>query len=128
MTRRELLSLLLVASLEIAGVHGCNRRVSERQLLAWLRERFPEAAKAASIGKAYLEAFPDEGKLDILYEALRRAALGRAENAAEYRDAFDAGVRADFEVDELVQLRGWLLSRLEARACARLVLAARAGE
>jgi hypothetical protein len=127
MTRRHLLSLLLIGPLTAALASGCERQLAKTQLLAWLGKRFPAARKASSIGEAYLTVFPDEGDAAFLDEALVQAALGRAESAAEYADAFDAGVRADFQSDEVVRLRGWWLSRLEARACARLALARKNG-
>ena len=127
MTRRTLLRFILYFLFAPTG--SMNRRPASAeitsdkgQLLAWLAMLFPSTRKASEIGEAYLVAHPKERDFNKLVEVLQGGSLGRAKSAAEYRDAFELAVRASFEAGELVYVGGWVLSRLEARACALLVV------
>lgn len=84
--------------------------------------RYPtESARA--IGRAYLGAVPEEGCADRLRRMLGRAIASSGQEAAALSDESLAAVlrrviQADFESDEIVSVRGWILSRTEARLCA----------
>jgi hypothetical protein len=68
------------------------------------------------VGREYLGAAPAEND-----PALLRKLLGNVRSA----EGLDALVRADFAIGNIVQLRGWVLSRTEARWCALAALANR---
>jgi hypothetical protein len=59
------------------------------------------------IGRAYRTLVPAESDRDVLEAALRDA-----------RTSPDAMARADFAAERTVVVRGWVLSRTEARQCA----------
>lgn len=77
--------------------------------------RLPRDRRAArALGRAYLAEHPEEaGRLRALL-ARNATPLG----AGELR----ARIRRDFEEVRLVRVRGWLLSRTEARLCALVAL------
>lgn len=82
---------------------------------------------ARQIGVAYLEAFPAERgavlKDPRIAALLAAISPGDAAEAALQRQAA-AYQRADFEAGDVVCVRGWVLSRCEARLCAVLALVA----
>lgn len=78
--------------------------------MPWSRD---EGARA--IGRAYLEGEP--GERDPAQLAARLAeSLGGG--APWSRDDVLARVRRDYDEERVVLVRGWLLSRTEARLCA----------
>lgn len=87
---------------------------------------FP-GASAAAIGTAYLAVVPNERSRDLLEQLVAAAMLEdpgvtRRPIDAEVFARFEKGVRADFESSNVVSVAGWLLSRTEARLCARISL------
>ena len=130
--RRELLAL--ATALVAAGVGGLSvvvpggsdraERAAER-LVGSLRNR----ASAAAVGREYLKTAPSEASLVRLLGYLGRAPDGRAQAAGILdRDRLRADIAArekqDFEERNVVVLRGWILSRTEARLCALAALVA----
>jgi hypothetical protein len=87
----------------------------------------PSRESAAAIGREYLRAAPDEAVTESLVRSLvqRSAGLASPENItdAELRALLDASCRLDFAEGDIVRVRGWLLSRTEARTCALAALA-----
>ena len=80
----------------------------------------PDRRSAGAVGSAYLARFPREA--DAL--ALSRGLLALHDSPAQQggsRDlssAFRAQIRLDFASEHTVWLKGWCLSRTEARLCA----------
>jgi hypothetical protein len=68
-------------------------------------------AEVRAIGRAYRVLVPAEDDRSALERALR------AERRATWLTSEDA-VRADFAGGRVIAVRGWLLSRTEARRCA----------
>lgn len=120
LTRRELLALTLAAGL----LHGLPRTASadaavDEPLLGVV----PNRAAAATLGRAYLAAHPDEAeprRLRTLLEATLRADVS---DAAALRTRIEHQLRADYIRGDLAEVDGWLLSLTEARLYALAALA-----
>ena len=69
--------------------------------------------KVQHIGEAYRTAYPLENNVD----ALRTELLQGMKNGVS-KKAIQQQIRADFESGAVVQVKGWMLSRTEARQCA----------
>ena len=85
----------------------------------------PESARV--IGGEYLLKYPEEADVDSLLEQIAsRIVAGDVGlfNTPDHslREQLDGIVRADFAVDRIVKLRGWVLSTTEARLCALAAL------
>jgi hypothetical protein len=85
-----------------------------------LVRRLGAGGLAARLGRAYLELHPEEARAEALATLLYRAldAPLRLASAAALRRRLAARVQLDFVEDEVVELRGWFLSRTEARLAA----------
>lgn len=84
-----------------------------------------DARSAAVVGRAYLQAYPEERSLPVLVETLceeHPLALRSGTGPALRRSVTDA-VRRDFERRDVVRVQGWVLSRTEARVAAVSALA-----
>jgi hypothetical protein len=94
-----------------------------RRLAALLEHQ--ESAK--SIGRAYLQRYPQEAAIGVLHNqivsslASDAAALILTQDS-DLKDQLDRAVRQDFEVEKIVKLHGWILSLTEARLCALTAL------
>ncbi len=76
----------------------------------------PESARA--VGAEYLRSTPEERDPALLAQ---RLASGLAPGAP-LRPQLARRIRADFEQERVVSLRGWVVSRTEARLCALAAL------
>lgn len=87
-----------------------------------------QRASAQVVGREYLLSVPHEARADVLV-ALLRARLEIPERASivSYREGLRGRIRralaADFDAGEVQRLRGWVLSRTEARLCALAAVA-----
>jgi len=88
----------------------------------------PESA--AVIGAAYLAAAAEERSVQFLHRHLeaaavvpRRPAVWESDEAVT--DRLRRRIRADFEANEVALVRGWVLSRTEARLCGLVALESR---
>jgi len=79
------------------------------------------------IGTAYLEATPSDARLEPLVDQIVAGLDGGTgalrSSQAELRRRLGRRMRRDFEEDATVCLKGWIVSRTEARLCALTVLA-----
>ena len=86
----------------------------------------PTRDSAAAVGRAYLRITPGEADTDRLVRALvqRMPGLATAGLATdpELRALLETRSRLDFTEGDTVRVRGWVLSRTEARACALAAL------
>jgi len=71
---------------------------------------------AAIIGEAYLTQFHHERSVDILLSKIRESLQSDSQHIE--KDALLDLIRLDFELGNIVNLHGWLLSETEARLCA----------
>ena len=82
---------------------------------------------ARVVGAAYLEAAPSEARVGSLVDAIAASLEGGASalrvEERELRGLLANRVERDFKEDAIVCLRGWILSRTEARLCGLAALA-----
>lgn len=128
-TRRGFLAVLgagaatLVLRSAPSALVAHQRRTDAERLVSLLTH--VESARA--VGKAYLRAFPGEGSVAGLVDGIAsgvpdgRAGLRRASDDG-LRGALSASIRADFAREDSVTVRGWILSKTEARLYALAVL------
>jgi len=95
-----------------------------RAMAAW-RSLVRARESARAIGREYLVQEPHEADRERLLESL--SAICPAEqavslDASELARRMARGVRRDFASGRTVSLRGWQLSRSEARLCALVAL------
>jgi hypothetical protein len=92
-------------------------------VIARITDGFRDLASARAVGRAYLEAVPAERSVTALLAALERD-LGELERLRRpaLRDRLANLVRRDFTALEIVNVRGWILSRTEGRLCALAAL------
>lgn len=93
---------------------------TRRALWAALTELVPERNSARQIGRAYLRAYADDTDADGLARLLVGGAGGTGEDLP---GRLRRRIRRDFREADVVWVRGWLLSRTEARLCAFALLA-----
>jgi hypothetical protein len=85
-----------------------------------LRGVLRDPAGAARVGRAYLQAYPAEARIESLVAGLTAGwgedppVLGCA-GRAELRSRLRAQIRADFAARRTVRIQGWVLARSEAR-------------
>jgi hypothetical protein len=79
---------------------------------------FPDLRHANALSRACLRFFPTTVSPDRLYASIvpaDRAAIKNATAIAELRRSIRRRVRRDFDVDDIVQVDGWMLSITELR-------------
>ena len=129
LSRRDVLKFAVAATItvliraQLPGVAVLQQALLPARLIALLAH----SESANIIGGEYLRMYPQEANVDILLDqiASRLAAsdvgLFGATNQ-QLRERLDGMIRADFAVDRVVKLRGWVLSATEARLCALATL------
>ena len=93
---------------------------------ARLLDCFGDLASARAVGEACLEVLKDEPSAPALLAAIERGIGGDAayrDGAYQLRVKLSDLVRRDFEAHDIVRVRGWVLSRNEARLYALAALA-----
>ena len=78
---------------------------------------------AEAVGRAYLRTVPSEGDIQLLGELVFSEITWSSLILGDPSRLVAEQVRRDFEVDRVVRLRRWVLSRTEARLCAIVALA-----
>jgi hypothetical protein len=123
-TRREWLAsaagaaLALIPLGALASASGRPQASAAERWLAQLRT----PASAAVVGREYLRSAPRESTRERLRADLDAAIGTDALSDAEIRRRVSARVRQDYAAGDTVRLRGWILSRTEARLCALAAL------
>ena len=74
------------------------------------------------IGEAYLKACPEDGKHQNLRRALLDSVSSSSPQSQEDISCWRRRIRTDFTQGDTICLRGWILSRTEARLYALLSL------
>lgn len=129
MTRRELMRLLVLAA--GAPLWLTTRTVAAAQPegraaarpLDWIPAGLGESRSAGLLGREYLATVPWEADREVLRRLLPR--LDHREAAGDAPgEPLRRWVRDDFDAGRVVSVRGWLLSRTEARLCALVALGA----
>ena len=91
-----------------------------------LLDTLPNRTSARVVGAAYLEMLPASVSTDALVDAIVAGIDGGARalrsTRQELRGLLARRVQQDFAEDAIVCLRGWIVSRTEARLCALAAL------
>jgi len=123
LSRRELL-LGLVAGVALACGGVARPGVGRPDPVSRLIPLLAGPESAASVGRAYLALHPEERSLALLAGLLRldAAAEGPDRRPQDLRRALSRRIRRDFQRGDVVRVRGWMLSRSEARVAAAAAL------
>lgn len=126
--RRFLLSMLLGL---VAGrtLVACDSPTESRYVPGympeWLLKITGERDAVVRTGKDCLEAFPAEQNVEALMSAIESSfetVDADATDAEETVTALQQAVRGDYQRGDVVQVKGWILSRTEARLYAAVAL------
>ena len=104
------LSVLLLRPVE-AGESFEHQLLENPELLRFL----PDAHRVQEIGDAYRAQYPEENDVHILRSRLLET-LTNGRSVSE--EAIKDRISLDFEVGDVVRIKGWVLSHTEARQCA----------
>lgn len=118
LSRRELLAGAAVLATSAVGI-ACRADPEHPGAPTWLAAGFDRPA-LITLGGAYLATHPDERTVMALDAAVQDARGGRWPWSVS-RD-LPAILAHEFETGDTVLVDGWLLSRTEARLCARMAL------
>lgn len=90
--------------------------LDNRQLSVAIDRLIAHRGSAAIIGSLYLEINESERSIEVLAQNI----VESISTSAKYMDETTLlnQIRVDFERGDIVNLKGWLLSRTEARICA----------
>ena len=126
--RRRMLKWLVGAVL-LLGVRrtatGASGKARGRPSTSEFTTLFRNRESAAEVGRAYLAHEPSAGSVKRLTGFLRQrlgAYPSTAPGRRRLRARFATECAKDFETGYVVMVRGWMLSRTEARACALVAL------
>lgn len=124
LTRRQFARLLTAAAaVPMMGIAGGWAAPAPSGPAEELTALFVHRPSARAVGRAYLRTAPQEADAGTLLHRLRAEApdLFAAERR-HLRQAAAERLRRDFAEGRTVTVRGWLLSRTEARLCALCAL------
>lgn len=122
LTRRRVMRL--IAMLLASASMPRTGSAAEREHVAGL---FADPDAAAAIGRAYLRGQAVRPSLASLRAAVMEALCGDPapmQGEAARRARFHACIQEDFAAARVVMVDGWVLSRIEAQACAIVSLTA----
>jgi len=131
-SRREAIKFAVAATVtalvraQLPGV-AALQRTQEALLPARLAALLAHPESAKVIGGEYLLKYPQEADLDTLLDQIASRIVASDVGLftitdQHLREQLDGMIRADFAVDRIVKLRGWVLSVTEARLCALATL------
>lgn len=125
LSRRALLRLAATAGVTLL-LGGRGSQASQSHLLGQrLRALLPHDAAAVALGTAYLAQVPGEASAERLVAALTDGPRGVPVARLEPRGLgahLARRIRADFGAGRTVVVRGWIVSRTEARLAALAVV------
>ncbi len=126
MNRRKF--IFLSASLSLPFIHCSSRNPQWEQTISQPRTlaSLADTQTLAGIGEAYTKQVPDEAQSSTLFEALTRDAGGNrissAAAASVLSSRLEEAIKQDFDKGNIIVIKGWVLSRTEARQCAYFYL------
>jgi len=96
-------------------------------LYRFLLNFFNQIDSAITVGSAYLEQHPDESNVNQLIHDIFQMDRKRLVQLAQKKPSrltaiIEKQVREDFDSQNMVKIKGWLLSRTETRLCALVYL------
>jgi len=112
--RNSLLSLG-AASVVAAFFTGLGLR-EDRHLRRFIAEQFRELtdAEVESFALEYQALHPEDAQTEALLRGLRGAPTFFPVSSSDWRERYRRRIREDFESDDTVLLKNWILSRTEA--------------
>jgi hypothetical protein len=132
LSRRDVFKVAVAATVslfvrsQLPGV-AALQRAQQALLPVRLAGLLAHTESAKAIGSEYLRLYPQHAKIEVLLDQI--ASRLAASDVGLFsitdhslREQLDGMVRADFAVDRVVKLRGWVLSATEARLCALAAL------
>lgn len=127
-SRRKILkSSLVVAALQLLGLSAGNLRPSLATAPQGLAERLVKLhgaqSSAQAVGRAYLSLVPAESDPSTLLALICSPGPENRDGTADLdgeglRDRLMCQHKRDFLEGRTIRIRGWVLSRTEARLCA----------
>ncbi|HVS98177.1 MAG TPA: hypothetical protein VHE54_16890 [Puia sp.] len=121
MKRKEFIFLTVAGAAAIVIPNAGCRQYSDATVDALSRPLFLgqvcDAKTIGEIGAAYRTANPEESHRNRLIGLLLKD-MPAAQDDHRLARLVDARVRSDFATDNIVTVKGWVLSRTEARQCA----------
>jgi hypothetical protein len=119
----ELTSLAVAGTfLPIMGCSGPDPSLSQKLSLPTTMAIINDSATIIEVGTAYLKQVPGENDAESLVDRLMIGSNGEAipktADSQVLQKMMSDKVLADFQNGEIVVVRGWVLSRTEARQCA----------
>lgn len=106
----------LLASLGFSREHG----TTVPEIRPWLFGLFGDLDSAQSLGKRYLDLYPQEAQRALLLAAHIQSAQPRT--SSELKKMLARERELDFRTSRTVIIDGWLLARTEVEACALTIL------
>ena len=122
MERRNFLrnSAIAAASLAIPWLSSCTGNNHETSIAGpGFLQHTLDRKTLNEVGNAYRKLFPEEDSRSKLVSLLMEAhPSSSASDSAALYTYFDSLVANDFTADNVVVVKGWILSKTEARQCA----------
>jgi hypothetical protein len=126
LSRRDALAGGILSAIAVSGAGrvaaGTVSTIPDGSLLYTL---FPDLRNVRTLSRACLSSFPTTASADQLYAWIVPAGRSDTENVvtiAELRRSIRRRVRRDFDIDDTVQIDGWVLSITELRMYALAAL------
>ena len=108
--------------LPLMGCSGTDPTLHQKLSLPTTFATINDPATIVEVGKAYINQVPGENSAERLIDQLMISPNGDAimatSDSLSLQKMMSEKVQADFENGETVVVRGWVLSRTEARQCA----------
>jgi hypothetical protein len=127
LSRRDALAGGILSAIAVSGAGrvAAGTAASTTPDGSLLYTLFPDLRNVRTLSRACLRSFPTTASADQLYAWIVPAGRSDAENVmtiAELRRSIRQRVRRDFDVDDTVQIDGWVLSITELRMYALAAL------
>jgi hypothetical protein len=127
LSRRDALAGGILSAIAVSGARRVATGTAASAIPdgSLLYSLFPDLRNVGTLSRACLRSFPTAASADQLYAWIVPAGRPDTENAvtiAELRRSIRQRVRRDFDVDDTVQIDGWMLSITEQRMYALAAL------
>lgn len=104
------------------GCSGPDASIDQKLSLPTTMATINESSTITKVGNAYLNQTPSENSAEILINQLlinsKGDSIPKNTDSKSLQKLMSQKVKADFDNGETVVVRGWVLSRTEARQCA----------
>jgi len=121
LSRRDFLVTFLSAAGGAAGLFIASKKVWGEGGLSfneWMQTVFKDLDTVHRLGQDYLKQFPEENDFDALIGMITDDELEGKYSETQLREKISSKIQSDYDNFNTVSLRGWILSRTEARILA----------